>query len=81
MSGMSDGVAWIGRIKCGCGSLTVLLRGPAELFTCRNTMLRAALGEERSATEDESGRLICTKCHQEITAATRKEREADGESA
>ncbi len=59
---------WSGTIKCGCGSLSVLLRGPDHLFERKQDMLRYALGSEQPFIEDEAGRLICTKCKQEITA-------------
>jgi hypothetical protein len=59
---------WSGTIKCGCKSIAVLLCGPVRLFECKRDMLRAALGSKRPFTEDEQGRLICTKCKQEITA-------------
>jgi hypothetical protein len=69
---------WSGTIRCGCGNLAVLLRGPVHLFVRRETMLRTAIGNERPFTEDEQGRLICSRCGQEIIA---RRSGGDGERA
>lgn len=65
---------WAGTIKCGCGTLTVLLQGPAHLFRRRSEMLRYAAGEECPFDEDDDGRLICRRCNAEIVATRHSER-------